>query len=74
MPHLGQRPGWSLVTSGCIGAVGDRTRAFWHGGWIVDLSDQRQRLVGWCGQPAIQLLPLGGQLRCSPQHLEFSGQ
>jgi putative transposase len=49
-------------------AVGDRTCAFWQGGWIVELSDHCQRLVGRRGQPAIQLLPLGSQLAARPAH------
>jgi hypothetical protein len=47
--------------------VRDRPSARRHCGRVVHLRDQRQRLVWWRGQPAVELLPLGRQLWGGPQ-------
>jgi hypothetical protein len=73
IPHLGQRPGWSRVTSGCIGRRTSPTPSP-AAGEVVHLGDQRQDLVGRRGQPPSKLLPLGLELRGAPQHLELPGE
>ena len=67
MPHLGNAP----APAGDLGmhgaGVGDRPPRPGHGR-RVDLGDQGQDLVRLGGQPAVQLLTFGGQLR-SPAEL-----
>jgi hypothetical protein len=70
MPQLGQRPGVSLVTSGCIGQAQVTGPPSRHRGRVVHLGDQGQDLVRRRGQPAVQLPPLGLRLRGPAQLLE----
>jgi hypothetical protein len=72
MPHLGAAPGCVAGDLGVDRADrGDWPCAGRHGGRVVHLGDQGQDLVRRSGQPGVQLLSLGLQLRRTPQPLEL---
>ena len=71
IPHLGQRSGFSLTTSGCIGQAKDgcALRAA-H----IHLGDERDRLVRRRGEIRLDALPLRDHVRVTPQNLVLLAQ